>query len=294
MKTLILGASGLVGGNCLEYFSSMGWTCIGTHFSFETDHTHFYNTLDPLDAKNFQISEFKPEAIVHCGALTHVDYCEDHEDESYEKTVTSTQNIVRLARSLNVPLVYISTDYVFDGRQGFYSEQDKVNPLSVYAKHKLEAEDIVKTLDKYLICRVTNVYGTEIRGKNFVVRLAENMSKVEEMELKMPMDQYATPVNASDVARAIFLLLRDQHVGVFHLASTDYLNRVQLAQRVMNYFGHPAVKLIPISTIDLKQKANRPLLGGFNPTKFNEMYPDFNWTNVDDFLKHLQSTYNRS
>jgi len=136
-----------------------------------------------------------------------------------------------------------------------------------------------------LICRITNVYGDEIRGKNFIARLSENMRKKEPMELRLPFDQYATPVNAFDVARAIYLLLSEDKKGLYHFAGTDYLNRVQLAQRVITYFGHEQVSLIPVTTKQLAPPARRPLLGGMSAQLFNEEFPHFRWSNVDDYLQ---------
>ena len=289
MKTLILGASGLVGGNCLKWFNEQGWECLGTHFSFETPATEFYNTLDHTDTSNVDVDAFAPEIIIHCGALTWVDYCEENPEESFEKTLVSTHNAVALAQKHNAKLVYLSTDYVFDGEKGFYSEEDQTNPLGVYAKHKLEAEEHISAqLSDFLICRITNVYGDEIRGKNFIARLSANMVKGDAMDLKLPIDQYATPVNAIDVARAIYLLLDAQKKGIYHFASTDYLNRVQLAERVFQYFGHEQVKISSVTTHDLKQAANRPLNGGMSAAKFNSEFPHFRWTNVDDYLSELQ------
>jgi dTDP-4-dehydrorhamnose reductase len=289
MNALILGASGLVGGNCLQHFKQQGWNCLGTHFGFETSETSFYNTLDPNDPNNVDIEGFNPNIIVHCGALTWVDYCEENEEESYEKTVQSTINAVSIAKKFNAKFVYLSTDYVFDGTKGFYTETDEVNPLGVYAKHKLAAEQHIATkLTDYLICRITNVYGDEIRGKNFIARLSENMLKREPMELNLPGDQYATPVNAADVARAIYQLSIAQASGIYHLSSTDYLNRVQLAERVYSYFGHEQVSIKAVNTAQLNQPAKRPLIGGMSAVKFNEEFPDFRWTNVDDYLSVLK------
>src|SRR5580704_2436892 len=172
MKVFISGASGLVGSNCLKHFTEQGWETVGSYYSFETDDTVFYDTLMPDHPYNFDVAAFGPDVIVHCGALTHVDYCETHEEESYEKTVQSTINLIKVAKECNARMVYISTDYVFDGKNGPYTEDAPVNPLSVYAKHKLEAEQMVlrETPDS-LVLRVTNVYGDELRGKNFVARI---------------------------------------------------------------------------------------------------------------------------
>ena len=120
MKVFVVGASGLVGGNCMKHFMEQGWEVKGSYFSFSTDDTVFYNTLEPEHPSNFDIVGYGPDVIVHCGALTHVDYCETHEDESYEKTVKSTQNLIAVAKQCGAKLVYLSTDYVFDGVEGPY------------------------------------------------------------------------------------------------------------------------------------------------------------------------------
>lgn len=284
MRYLILGASGLVGGNCMNYFEKKGEKVMGTYFSFAAPRTYFFNTLDLDDSRNMNINDFRPEVIVHCGALTHVDYCENNIDESYEKTVISTKNALQIAKKFNAQFVYLSTDYVFDGSKGFYNENDTTNPLSIYGKHKLEAENLVRKQENHLIVRITNVYGDEIRGKNFVSRLIENLGKNEPMDLKLPYDQLATPVNALDVARAIHLLTKNKHTGIYHLGSVDYLNRVQLAAKILKYFGHQKVKLQGVSTASMHQAAARPLKGGFDSSKFISQFPNFRFLSVDEYL----------
>lgn len=276
----------------MRYFKEQGEDVLGTHFSYATPETLYFNTLNLDDEQNKAVLEFNPDVIIHCGALTWVDYCEEHPEESYEKTVKSTENAHLLAKRLGAKLVFLSTDYVFDGQKGFYTESDTPNPLSVYGKHKLEAENIVRNSTQHLICRITNVYGNEVRGKNFIARLVHQMLQGETIDLKLPIDQYASPVNAYDVARAIYALLRDQHNGTFHFASTDYLNRVQLAERVVRYFGNEQVKISSVITADLNQAAPRPLNGGMSAAKFNEIYPNFGWSNVDDYLKTLKQEIN--
>lgn len=286
MKIFISGASGLVGGNCLKHFTEMGSEVIGSYFSFKTDNTVFYDTLNPSSADNYDVAGFQPDVIVHCGALTHVDYCETHEEESYQKTVQSTINLVTLAKACKSRLVFISTDYVFDGKDGPYLEDAPVNPLSVYARHKLEAEQIVmREIPDALVLRVTNVYGDEIRGKNFVARIIEQARNGQRLTLKLPYDQYASPANAWDIARAMYVLLRDGKNGIYHIGSTDYLNRVELALRVLSYFPGAEYDLIPMSTAEMNQPAARPLLGGFVKRKFSSEYPDFLFGNVDSYLR---------
>lgn len=290
MKIFISGASGLVGGNCYHYFNSKKWDVIGSHHSYPTDYTIAYDTLNPKSKDNFDLKEFNPDYIIHCGALTWVDYCEDHQQESFEKTVQSTINLVNAAKEIGSKLVFIGTDYVFDGKSGPYSETDKVNPLSIYGKHKLEAENIVlNEIPESLVIRITNVYGTELRNKNFIMRLVENAKTGQSQELKLPFDQYATPVNAHDIAKALYLLITDNKKGIYNIASTDYVNRVQLAQRVLSYFPEHQMKITPISTKELNPPAERPLSGGLKSEKFLSEYPSFRFGNVDDFLKQFGS-----
>ncbi|MCC7030958.1 MAG: SDR family oxidoreductase [Chitinophagaceae bacterium] len=285
MKIFISGASGLIGSNCQQHFTQMGWDVTGTYYSFATPDTHYFDTLNTDNEANFNVQQFKPDVIVHCGALTHVDYCEQHPDESYEKTVTSTKNLLAIAQQLGAKFVYISTDYVFDGKQGPYHEEDATNPLGIYAKHKLQAEQMVLNAGaQHLVLRVTNVYGNEIRNKNFVARIIEQCIAEQALTLKLPFDQYATPVNAMDVARAMYLLLRDGHQGIFHIAGTDFMNRVDLALRVLKYFPSASYHLESLSTETLQQPALRPLIGGLQKTKFSNLYPDFLFSNVDDYV----------
>jgi len=285
MKVFISGASGLLGGNCLKYFKEQGWDVVGTHLSYATEATMFFNTLEPEHPDNFDVQNFGPDVIVHCGALTHVDYCEAHETESYEKTVQSTANLVKLAKTCAARFVFISTDYVFDGHNGPYREIAEVNPLSVYGRHKLEAEEMsLRELPGTLVLRITNVYGDELRNKNFVARIIEQCEAGQPLSLKLPYDQFASPTNAYDIARAMYLLLRDGKKGIYHLGGSDYMNRIELALRVLSYYPDAAYKLYPMSTQELSQPAARPLLGGFVKAKFAGEYPDFLFGTVDSYV----------
>lgn len=288
MRIFISGASGLVGSNCLSWFIKQGADATGSYFSYQTSNTVFFDTLHLDNSNNFNLNEFQPQIIVHCGALTHVDYCEDHVEESYEKTVVSTRNLLQLAEKYQAKLVYLSTDYVFDGEQGPYVETDAVNPLSIYAKHKLEAErEVMLHHPDHLVLRITNVYGHEARNKNFVSRIIEQCQNNQALTLKLPKDQYATPVNALDVAKAMWLLLHDNRSGVFHIASTDFMNRVELAMTVLRHFPTAQYTLEVLTTDEMKQPAKRPLRGGLVKSRFSDLYPEFIFSTVDSFVREF-------
>ena len=296
MKILIRGASGLVGGNCMRYFQiKEDVDVVGTYFSYEAKDTVKFDTLDLSDPENFDIAGYNPDVILHCGALTWVDYCEENPDESYQKTVLSALNAIDLAKIYNAKLVYISSDYVFDGKNGPYTEIDAVNPISLYGKHKLEAEQkVIEALPtNHLVLRITNVYGDEERNKNVISRMLDNVLKNEPMEIKLPVDQYATPVNAADIARSLYLLLKDNKTGIYNIASTDFVNRVQLTELILKHFPEHTISITPIFTADMNQPAPRPLIGGLITKKFLDEYPNFHFTNVDDYLRKKLSEINR-
>lgn len=189
-------------------------------------------------------------------------------------------------------MLYVSTDYVFDGKDGPYDEEASVNPISVYGMHKMEAERLVlNQVPGSVVIRITNVYGDEERDKNFVTRIAKACLTGEELELKLPVDQYATPVNAADVARALFLLARDGKSGVYNIASTDFFNRVELVEQILSHFPDNKITFKSVTTEELGQPAPRPLNGGLKTEKFMGEYPDFVFTNVNDYLNKFAAEY---
>lgn len=286
MNVLIIGASGLVGSNCLNYFkATTNWNVVGTYFSYQAKDTVYFDTLNLDNPANFDIESFNPDVIIHCGALTHVDYCEDHAEESFEKTVQSTKNIIELCNQHDAKMVFISTDYIFDGKSGPYEEDATPNALSVYGQHKLDAENLVRAnVPAHLILRITNVYGDEERGKNFIARVVQQIVDGKHLTLKVPSDQFATPINAHDIARCMQLLLGDNKTGVYNIASTDFMSRVQLCLGILKHYPNATYDLLPTITSDLNQKADRPLMGGLINQKFMLEYPDFRFNTVDDYL----------
>lgn len=290
MKIFISGASGLIGGNYLKTFLKKNWEVIGSHLTFPTQKTVYFNTLVPDSSDNFDLLAFNPDVVIHCGALTHVDYCEQHPDESFEKNVTATANLLELSQKCNAKFVFLSTDYVFDGKDGPYREDAEPNPLNVYGKHKLAAEELIqKRGGVYLILRVTNVYGDEIRKKNFVARIITQCAEGKKLNLKLPYDQFANPTNALDIARATALLLENDKKGIYHIGGTDYMNRISLALRVLKYYPDIKYYLEAKSTEVLNQPALRPLFGGFVPLKLLSEFPDFTFSTVADYLQKTRS-----
>ena len=284
MKVLVVGASGLVGSHCMTTFAKEGYEVIGTHFNFPTKGTVYYNPAK-AETRNYDLNDFKPDVIIQCAALTNVDYCEEHPAESELSTIISTKELASYCIATNTKLVYISTDYVFDGSSGPYSEDAIANPINVYGKHKLEAERITNKIQNYIVARITNVYGEEARDKNFIARLLSWLRDNDHKDLLLPIDQFATPIYAGDIAEMLYLLIKDKKTGIYHLSSTDYYNRYILAQKVKSFFPNNAsINIKGVQTTSLKQAAQRPLKGGLLNTKFVSEYPEFIFTNIDSYL----------
>jgi len=290
-QALIVGGSGLIGGNCFKYFTDhTNWEITATHRSYPTQHTVLF---DPLKIEDFPwVFKKKWDVILYTGALTQADQCEIQKELSFLLSVKSTAILVSLAKSVNAKFIYTSSDYIFDGKCGPYMEEARTNPLSVYGQHKTEAEEVIcSTLKNFLIIRITNVYGSEERGKNFVARLLKTLEKTNELELTVPMDQFATPINALDIARALFELIEHDKRGVYHLGSTDYMSRAQIVDRIRNYFPQKTFKINKVKTGVMGQLATRPLMGGLLSKKFLTEFPAFEFNNLDDYLKGLYGRF---
>ena len=284
MKVLVVGASGLVGSHCFRYLKEKNLEVIATYRNHQVASTFFFDTSLDNCFDFLNEIEFQPDIIIHCAALTNVDYCEDNHEESYDLTVRSTEKIAFYCKKNKIKLVYLSTDYVFDGLGGPYLETETTNPINVYGKHKMEAEKIVQELENYIIARITNVYGEEDRSKNFIAHLISVINSGVDKTFKLPFDQFATPIYAGDVAKMIYLLMLEKKYGIYNLSSTDYYSRYQLAKKIKSLYNSSRLKLEPVSTNILNQRARRPLNGGLLNIKFSNEFPNFEYTNIDNYI----------
>jgi len=195
------------------------------------------------DATSALIRQYNPDVITHTAAMTDVEGCEKAPDAAYQVNVVGTRNIVSAAMQADCPLVYISTDYVFDGSQSQpYWEYDAVNPLSVYARTKWMGEQIVRQhIARHYIVRIAWLYGAGPR--NFVktvLRLAR-----ERGEMTMVTDEWGSPTSANDVADALYKLIAIPAYGTHHLPNTGICSRYEWAVKILELAGMPNVPVHP-------------------------------------------------
>jgi dTDP-4-dehydrorhamnose reductase len=262
-KPVVLGGSGLVGGAFMQSLAARGIRARGT---FHTREAPGLDALDLASDTAAYLDHVDPTLVILASALTHVDYCESHPEETYARNVSALEPIVGWCAARDVPLVFFSTDYVFDGAAGPYAEDAATRPLSVYARSKLDGERIAGTLARHAIIRITNVFDVGRDQKNFLHRCVVHLR--DRTPLVVPSDQLATPTSAPWLAeQALTLIERGALLGregprILHVACDDLVSRLEFARRVAALLGADPGIVQGKPTSALNQAAPRPLRGG--------------------------------
>ncbi len=263
MKNLTIGASGFLGSYLLSSFGGEGTYC---------------NDLDKglihLDIRNkseveITIQKLKPTVIFLPAAISNVEWCQLNEKEAYLTNVLGTMNVVDAVERHGGKLIYYSTEYVFDGRNGPYSENDTPNPINVYGQQKLEAEQYVMLkLQNALILRTTVLYGWEKKGKNFTQRFIDTLRKGN--EFRVPIDQISSPTSIDDLIAQTIILIEKKCFGIYNTVGRDVMNRYEFALLICSKFGLNSKLCLGVPTYDLRQIAPRPLKAGLNTDKLQK------------------------
>ncbi|NLU04516.1 MAG: dTDP-4-dehydrorhamnose reductase [Methanothermobacter sp.] len=244
MKILITGSSGMLGSDLVDILSRR----------------HEVVTSGSLDIRDLEgvmelLRETRPDAVVHAAAFTDVDCAETERDKAYQVNVLGTRNIAAAASAVGSSILYISTDYVFDGEKGDgYLEFDEPNPLNFYGKTKYLGEVSVRQLsERFYIVRTSWLFGRN--GRNFVgtmVELAERGHEISVVD-----DQYGSPTYTRDLAAAIGNLLERPAYGVYHLTNSGQCSWYEFAIDIFNELGME-VCLKPVKSHEFPRPARRP------------------------------------
>ena len=190
------------------------------------------------------VKEYKPDVIFHCAAWTAVDKAEELKDDCYKVNVEGTRNIVDASLEVDAKIVYLSTDYVFDGtKDGLYEEDDIPNPKSVYGKTKLEGEKLIKKNPRHFIARTSLVFG--INGNNFIRTMLKLANKYS--ELTVVDDQICAPTYTVDLAKILVEMVETDKYGTYHIHNEGYCSRAELAEYIMKSNGLKTI-IKPVST----------------------------------------------
>ncbi len=269
MKALVIGASGLVGGALLRVLERSGIEVVGTFWSSPLDRASKLDVTDPGAVRSC-LKAVKPDVVfVAVNTPGGVDYCEDHPDEVYALNVQGTENIVRSAAGYGGRIIYYSTDYIFDGKAGPYSEEDTACPISVYGQTKWEAERVIQALGPaHLILRTTAVFGWNRASRNFAMQVWDCLQTGKPM--RVPHDQWCNPTHVDYLAEVSVRLVQMGAQGIFSVVGKDRMPRSELGKALARAMVLDPALIIPVPTSELGQRASRPLQGGLKTRKLEQ------------------------
>ncbi|HEV8538930.1 MAG TPA: dTDP-4-dehydrorhamnose reductase [Bacteroidota bacterium] len=268
-RVLITGSNGLLGQKLVEILSNS--PVYSLMLTSRQEVSVFREEMLPykqLDISRKQevlhlAEEFEPAIIVNTAAMTNVDKCEEEREAAWRANVNGVENLIHAAKLVGARVIHLSTDYVFDGKNGPYSEGDRPNPLSYYGRTKLAGENLIQTSGiPATIIRTMVLYGIGFGVKlNFALWLLKNLT--EEKPVRVVDDQIANPTLADDVAYCILKVIELQRAGVYHVAGPDLMSRYEFALALARKFNFNKKLVAPAKTSTMKQPASRPLKSGF-------------------------------
>ena len=225
-----------------------------------------YEELDVLDLDrlNTLVERYRPDSIIHTAAMTNVDACEAERAKCYALNVQSVKNLIDVCQIRDIQLIHLSTDFIFDGENGPYTEEAEPNPLSYYGETKLESELILKKSScRWAILRTIIVYGivNDMSRSNIVLWAKGALEKGESIHVVD--DQWRMPTLAEDLAACCLLAVKKNASGVFNASGKDLMSILEIVERVADHYGLNKSLIKAISAESLNQVAKRPKKTGF-------------------------------
>ena len=273
-RILITGSNGLLGQKLVDLLAG--------NESYETFATakgenrlivsegYSYLEMDITDASQVDevLTQVKPDVIIHTAAMTNVDQCELEKDACWKLNVTAVEILIGACKKHNIFLEHVSTDFIFDGTSGPYSEEDAPNPVSFYGWSKYAAEKAVMHSDiQWAIARTVLVYGIahDMSRSNIILWVKKSLE--EGRAIKVVTDQFRTPTLAEDLAMGCFLIADQRAEGVFHISGKDFLTPYEMAIMTADYFSLDKSLISPTDASAFTQPARRPPRTGFDLKK---------------------------
>jgi dTDP-4-dehydrorhamnose reductase len=270
---LITGCNGLLGQKIAQ-IAWNGWKIVGVdlHESAVTPGIQ-YRRLDITaeQAVSQLIEETKPDWVINTASVTNVDRCEAAKELAWQVNVKGAENVALACQKIGSKMIHISSDYVFDGKNGPYSEEDPTNPLSWYGKTKLEGEQITLSRSpENIVLRTMVLYGYEPAVRpNFVTWVINSLQTGK--AIRVVADQWGNPTYADNLAEALLKLCVSGAAGLFHFAGGEFLSRWEMATEITQKFDLNAELITPIATSELNQSAPRPLRSGLKTEKIEKL-----------------------
>lgn len=269
LRVAVIGSNGLLGQHVARTFAAETQATV----ALADVHAESFcppaarATYTPIDitdrgATKAFISHENPAAVINCAAYNDVDACDVEREHAWRINVRGVEHLVEGCRKVDARLIQLSSDYVFDGRQGPYTERDTPNPISYYGKTKLASENVCRTGGiRFTIVRTMILYGVGERVReNFVTWVLRNLERGT--AISVVTDQIGNPTLVDDLALAVLRLVERQRDGIYNVAGPDIISRFDFAQMIAHVFGLNSNLIQPITTAALGQPAPRPLSSG--------------------------------
>jgi len=259
MKVFVTGVRGQLGYDVVNELEKRGMEAIGVDIQ-EMD-------ITDADSVSQVIGAAEPDAVIHCAAYTAVDAAEDNVEICRKVNADGTQNIANMCKKLDIPMIYISTDYVFDGKgERPWQPDDERAPLNVYGQTKYEGELAVQnTLEKYFIVRIAWVFG--LNGKNFVKTML-NLGRTRD-RLTVVNDQFGSPTYTYDLAKLLVDMIQTDKYGIYHATNEGICTWYEFACEIFRQAGI-SVEVAPVTADQYPAKAKRPSNSRMSKDKLEE------------------------
>jgi len=297
IKVLIVGANGFLGTNLLKFYQNHHLYEKGYEFlAADISNNHIdikipFSYLDITESTNSYntILKLKPDVIILTAALSDVDKCEVNKELAYSVNVIGPENITNICKKLKSKLIFLSTDYVFDGckRNGYYSENDIPNPLNYYAQTKLAAENFIRNSGiDFLICRSSVFYGWNPWRLNFITWVLKCLKLNQNISITK--HEVNSPTFIINLAHIILKLIEKNASGIYHTVGDCALSRYEMALKCAKIFNYNDTLILPVDSIN--QKAQRPENVSLDISKLKNLIGiDLKICNLDDGLKYMRA-----
>ena len=290
-RVLVTGAGGLLGQKLVKVLAGRGHEVVAVYRVHEPPAAQGVKLvrLDVTDWVRLEdlVLKTRPGTIIHAAAYTDVDGCEKDKEWAWRVNVAATRSIVRAARVVNAHIVYISTDYVFDGEKGMYRETDTPSPVNYYGLTKLVAEELVRSSELlYTIVRPSAIYGIGGSKKSFAEYVAEKLAQGE--QVKALTDQYVSPTHNELLAEALAEIIELKPLGTLHVAGPR-MNRYEFAKKIAETLGLPTSLVKPATMEEMQGRwvARRPRDSSLDTSKAQNLL-ETPFSDIDEAMKRLK------
>ncbi|HKB87243.1 MAG TPA: dTDP-4-dehydrorhamnose reductase [Ignavibacteriaceae bacterium] len=265
-RILLFGANGMLGQRLVEFYSKQQsiqlLSCSAENEPVFEGQDYKQIDITKREVVKDLVYDFYPDVIINAAAFTNVDLSETEREQAWKTNVKAVEYIAEVSRVIDSHIIHISTDYIFNGKKGPYSEKDKPGPLGYYARTKLASENVLRISGTYYTILRTNVlYGIAHNSRPDFVRWVVNSVRSGK-RIKIVTDQVNNPTFIDDLIQAISKVIEYKKYGIYNIGGKEFLSRFDFTMKIADFFDLDKSLIAPITTPELNQPAPRPLKSG--------------------------------